>query len=458
MKKRTNRFFAVLAIAACFCLPCFGFFSCASSRLENDAYYAENVKDFSIYSLKNKIPVVFKKTSGGQILVLRMMFEGGTPLVPVDKAGIEGLTLSLMLHGSEKYSYEDIQNMQYSTTFSMTSSSGRDYSVAGIKCLQKDLDTVLDVFFDSVLNPSLSSDDFAQFMLNEKESLASTLSDPSGQLGVELEKEAFSSTSYASSTDITEDSINSITLDDVKAHHKRLLDAGRIKIVVVANMDTTAQKELVSKLDSFIGGIEKGSYNAPSVPKITVSGDDIRLRNAQAGTSGYSIGFFDCPERYDSDYVPFAIALMYLDDIFFGQVREQAGAVYSIGTGVIGGKEMLGVISAYKISDNENIRTLIYKAIDSFPVEKEAEKKLDQYKNKYITTLFDSTQSGSGVAASIITSIEYSGKPDSYLRRSAEVQKVKASDVVAAYKKYIAQDGKDGGSASNKIRWITVTQ
>ena len=143
---------------------------------------------------------------------------------------------------------------------------------------------------------------------------------------------------------------------------------------------------------------------------------------------------------------------MYLDDIFFDQVREKAGAVYSIGTGVLGGKQMLGAISAYKISDTENIHSLIYKAIESFPDEKQVEEKLGQYKNKYITTLFDSSQSGTGVAANIITSLEYSGKPDTYLKRSFQVQNVSARQVYSAYKKYIASESK------NKIRWITVTK
>ena len=289
-------------------------------------------------------------------------------------------------------------------------------------------------------------------MLNEEDSFVRSKSDPSGQLGIELEKTAFGKTAYASSTSVTEESLRLITLDEIKNHHKKLLDAKRIKFVVVANMDLDGQKKLVEKLNSYFGAIQKGSYKAPEVGEIFVEGEDIFLKNEQAGTSGYSIGFFNCPERYDSDYVPFAISLMYLDDIFFDQVREKAGAVYSIGTGVLGGKQMLGAISAYKISDTENIHSLIYKAIESFPDEKQVEEKLGQYKNKYITTLFDSSQSGTGVAANIITSLEYSGKPDTYLKRSFQVQNVSARQVYSAYKKYIAPESK------NKIRWITVTK
>ncbi len=434
-------------------------FSCASSpKPENDAFYQENLADFSTFTLSNSIPVIVKKSRSAQIAVLRVVFEGGTPLLPPEKSGLENLTFDLMFHGSKDYSYEDIQKMQYDITFAMNNSSGRDYSVAGIKCLVKDLDSVLAVFTDALINPSFLEEDFNQFMINAGEELTRTLSDPSGQLGVEMEKCIFGGTSYASSTDITEQSIKKITLEDVKNHHKKLLDSSRIKIVAVTGFEGEMLKDFISKLEGAFGSIKMGSYSAPSVSKISVSGDDVLIHNPQAGNSGYSMAVFDGPERYDSDYVAFAIALMYLDDIFFDQVREKAGAVYSIGSGVVGGKQMLGAISAYKISDMENIHSLIYKAIDSFPDEKGIAEKLDQYKNKYITTLFGSSQSGTGVAANIITSLEYSGKYDSYLKRPAQVQNVTAREVHEAYRKYIAQSKERAGKNINKMRWISVAQ
>ena len=164
--KIIKKAFFVLFTAGIFFLA-----GCASSpKNEKDAYYEENVKDFSKYELKNGIPVIFKKTNGGQVFVLRTVFEGGTPLVSPKMAGIEGLTLELMFHGSKNFSYEDIQNMQYGISFSMNSSSGRDYSVAGIKCLQKDLDAVLEIYADSINSPAFLENDFKQMMLDEEDS------------------------------------------------------------------------------------------------------------------------------------------------------------------------------------------------------------------------------------------------------------------------------------------------
>lgn len=450
MKK--NKVFDLIFVFIAFAI--FVFSSCSSTKkIEMDSYYNENVKDFSVHNLSNGIPVIFKKTSTSNIFVLRLVFEGGTPLVQKEKSGLEDLTLDLMFHGGKNYSYDDIQRMQYDMSFSISSSAGRDYSVAGIKCLKKDLESVLSVFADGVLSPAFKESDFNQFMVNAGQKLASTLASPSGQLGVELEKAAFGGTSYSSSSQITQESINNISLEDVKNHHKKLLDAHRMKIVVVCDFDEEEQEDFVQKLDLHFSSVKKGEYKEPVVQKIAVSGADLYFKNENAGSAGYALAFFDSPERYDSDYVAFALSLMYLDDILFAEVREKAGAVYSVGSGVLGGKSMLGVISAYKVSDKDNIKALITEAIKTFPDEKGIEEKLEQYKNKYITTLFSSSKNSTGVASNIITSLQYSGMPDTYLKRSAQVKAVTAKEIELAYKKYVLQGSKN----SNKMRWIFVT-
>ena len=64
--KIIKKAFFVLFTAGIFFLA-----GCASSpKNEKDAYYEENAKDFSKYELKNGIPVIFKKTNGGQVFVL----------------------------------------------------------------------------------------------------------------------------------------------------------------------------------------------------------------------------------------------------------------------------------------------------------------------------------------------------------------------------------------------------
>lgn len=434
------------------------FVSCSTTKnVEQDAYYLSNVQKISAYTLSNNIPVIVRKTENSDIVVLRMIFEGGTPLVDSEKSGIESLTLDLCLQGSEKYSFDEIQKIKYENSFSISSHADRDYSVLGFKCLRKDFDTVLDLFADGILNPLFLQEDFDKALKLASQEYMSDMASPMGQLGIELEKAAFENSSYKSKSFFTEESLSSITMKDVFEHHKKLLDSRRIKFLVAGTFENDEEKLLQDKLETFFSKIPSGDFEMPTIQKIPVAGGNINLKNPNSGNSGYAAGYFDCPEKYDDDYVPFALCLMILDDLLFQKVREEAGAVYSIGCGILGGKELLGYVGAYKVSDRENIISLIQSTFDSFPSEKELEKILDRYKNKFITEIFKDSQSTSGIVSMMTSSLIYSGSCDTYLKRSAVVQNVTAKEVSECYRKYIPHRNKDG-SFSSPIRWIMVTQ
>ena len=189
----------------------------------------------------------------------------------------------------------------------------------------------------------------------------------------------------------------------------------------------------------------------PKIPHVEVKDKNaILVANEQAGDTGYITGIFEYPSRDSEDCIPLAVALMYLDDLLFSQVREKAGACYSIYTGVLGGKELLGALTVYKATEKQNLRQLIYDTILSFD-EATLEKKLNQYKNRYISTIFSSSQTASGVTSALISSIEYFGSETAYLKRVELIENLTAKQVIAAYKKYIEPIAKQDAA-----RWVVV--
>jgi len=430
--------FAVLTVS---------FSGCASNKVE-DSYYQANAGDFSTVMLDNSIPVVMKNTGRGQITVLRMIIEGGTPLITADKSGIEDVTLDLMYHGSEKYSYAQMQQMEYESSFSISTTCGKDYSLAGIKCIDRDFETAIDVFADSYLHPLMQEQDFQQIVQENAISIQRSLSDPSGLLGVELQKLVYEGHEYAADSEMTAESIGNISYEDVKSHYQKMLDSRRIKFVVVGNLSEGRDALIREKLNGYFGSLSAGDYKKPEISKVKLNKKTVYAACEQAGGVGYACGYFDAPERYDEDYVPFALSLMIMDNVLYDHVREQNSAVYSIGTGILGGKDIIGVLSIFKSTKNTEIKRLVGEAIEKFPSEKEIDAKLENYKSKYITSLFSSSQNVSGVAVNIAVSMEYSGDPSRYLTRSAEVQKVTAKQIRAAYKKYLAPQ---------KFTWVVVS-
>ena len=93
---------------------------------------------------------------------------------------------------------------------------------------------------------------------------------------------------------------------------------------------------------------------------------------------------------------------------------------------------------------------MVYDAILSFD-ESVFEKKLEQYKNRYISTIFSSSQTAAGLAASVISSMEYFDSESAYLQRADLIHAVNMQQISAAYKKYFEPVAKE-----NAIQWIVV--
>lgn len=430
--------------------------ACASDKAVS--YYDSNVADFSTETLSNGIPVVFKQNGSGKILVLRMVIDGGTPLVPAEKSGLEDVTLEMLQYGSGRYSYAEIQRLKYEQSFSISASAGYDYSVYGFRCIEKYADGVLDIFTDSVLDPRFGADDFAKVMAEYAEDVQRTLTDPSGLLSATTRAAAFAHHPYASQPSPTRDSVGAITLDDVKLHYQTLLDARRLSFVVAGDLSAAGRKKIAETLEAAFGSIPAGGFVRPEIPALAVSGATVYERLEQAGEAGYAFGYYVCPDRNDSAaYIPYALASMFIEDALFAQVRERYGAVYSAGNGIMGGRKMFGVISVYRASKPDDLQRRIYDAIDSFPDEAGVAERLDQYKNKYITTVFASAQDTAGVAGNMVSSLQLYGDPTAYLRRTEQIQAVTAAQVLAAYQTYFARTpDRATGGIPNPIRWVVL--
>ncbi|MCR5724957.1 MAG: insulinase family protein [Treponema sp.] len=435
--------------------------ACASSpkgpALTGNPYYDDNIGDFSTLSLSNGIPVIFKQQEGKTAWV-GLVITGGVSLYPPEKSGLEDITLSMMLHGSESYPYQEIQRIAYDKSLALSSSAGKDYSLISARFITRDTSAALSLLTDSVLHPLLSTEDFTKVMTEEAEAVQRTLTNPSGILGLELSKSAFKNHPYATSVSPTADTISTITLEDVRNHYESLLNAARFSFVVVGDFTGRAQKQVLELLEAGFGSIGRNELSLEAIPPLAAENGAVYASCEIAADTGYIAGYFACPERSSDDYVAFALALMYLDDIMFRQVREQHSAVYTIGSGVLGGKQLLGAISVYKATEKQHLKEYIYEAIDSFPDEKEIAESLDYYKNKYITALFTSSQNTGGVAGNVVASLVYNNSPTQYLNRSAQVQAVTAQDIVRVYSRYLAQKPERAeNKTANPIRWIVVS-
>ena len=85
--------------------------------------FAEEKDSVLQTNLSNKIPVYVKQIPGSQITSVYFVVKGGTSYLTPETSGLEDALFSMMILGSEKYSYSDLQNFGFNTQSSCFSSA-----------------------------------------------------------------------------------------------------------------------------------------------------------------------------------------------------------------------------------------------------------------------------------------------------------------------------------------------
>ncbi|OJF77164.1 MAG: hypothetical protein BKP49_03245 [Treponema sp. CETP13] len=453
IKSIQHKFFSIVLL---FITILFG--SCVSAK---DT--VENAQvEVKYYTLDNGIPVIFEKNASNKVLSLNITVAGGTPLLEPEQAGLEDALFSMMTNGSEKYDYKTLSQLEYEKQFSLTSSAGRSGSTLSLNCIDYYFDDIFPVFVDGFLHPTFVEREFNSLMQGYSQSLQQKETDPSSVLLKSIQETLYKNHPYETTSEPTKNSLDSITVKEMKDWHAKILDSSRIFITVVGNYDS---KKLVQKLNIAFGSIPsaKNSFVPSNIPELKIGGNPIIIENEIAAGSGYMACVLPAPNYDSKDLYANILAGNMYKDILFNIVREKNGACYSIGSGAMSGKAAYNMLYAIKVSDLENITTWINESeellrsgmlIDSKDPKtgeyeySTIEDRIEEYKNSYINSLFSVSETNQGLASLLIGNKLLYNNPERYLTVVNKIRNVTSADIKKCIDKYWTSDTK---------QWFVVT-
>jgi zinc protease len=429
------------------------------------AFAEANLPSFTVATLRNGIPVVIKRATANRILTLRVMLRGHVAFTPVEKAGLEAAMLTMMTRGSAHYTYADLQRALFESSARI---SPRYQSFDGTSLDLVTIDTYFDdlfpLFADSFLHPSWDAAEFRQVMRDFKLMKQRSENDPYAMTVQRLHDSFFAGHPYASSWEGAGQSLDAISLGDVKGYYERTVGSGRIFIVAVGDFDPP---KLVAGLNATFGAMPRTAYVRPPVPSFTgrVKPDLLIVPFPQSEGLAYLRGDFAMPGPRDPDYAASLVAFDLLSDVLFEIVRTRNGAAYSASAGVHGVEASYGDITVFKSSVPGQLKPLIDQSIavitsgrslggnvsvsaagksgigtaqtgsaGSFVPIAEA---LPFYKTKYLAEFYSGQQTNISIAAQVAWSIIYNGDYRDYLLLMDRIQAVTADDVVRVAGRYL---------------------
>ncbi len=215
------------------------------------------------HELSNGVPVFIAESHEFPLVSIRFSFRGGEYMVPVEKTGLSALAGGLIRSGgSALMSPEELDEEFDFLAANVSANMGDRTSGASINCLTSNLDEAFALFMDMVRNPRFDESRFETLKGQILESFESR-NDAGVQIAIRELGYLMWGEEHFEGRQPTRQSIESITIDDMKALHAKIFHPGNLMIAVTGDVD---QDEILAFLEQAMNGWSMGEIS-PEIPQ-----------------------------------------------------------------------------------------------------------------------------------------------------------------------------------------------
>ncbi|MBO6513284.1 MAG: insulinase family protein [Phycisphaerales bacterium] len=393
------------------------------------------------HELSNGVPVFIAESSEFPLVTIRFSFKGGEYMVPADKAGLGALTGALMRSGGSASMTPDELDEEFDFLAANVSAGIGDRTAsASINCLTSNLDDAFALFMDMIRNPRFDEDRIEITRGQILESLESR-NDAGVQIAIRELGFLMWGDEHFEGRQPTRESIESITVEDMRNLHERIFHPGNMMIAVTGDVET---KEILTFLENTMSGWPTGEVS-PDIPTPT-----------QAYEPGVYYYEKDQPqvqvliahrgiERDNEDAIDVEVMNQILGGSGFtsritNTVRTQEGLAYTAGSVFSNRIEYPGMFMSYfftKTSTTALATRLVFDEIDKIQTEEATTEEIEIIQNSLIETFPRNFESKSAMMG-LFMSDERTGRDEDYWQNYRDrVRAVSAADVQQAALNYL---------------------
>jgi len=392
----------------------------------------------NMFSLKNGLKVIIVENSKLPRAYANLDIDN-YPDYEGDIKGVASLVSSLMGNGTITQSKDDYNEEIDYMGASLSLSAGGGFASS----LKRYFPRVLEMMSDGLKNPVFTLEDFEKeknILIDGIKSSQNSVPDIASIVGGKL----FFGSNHPFGEFATEESVNNISLKDVKKYYETYAKPNNAYLTIVGDVNYEEIKPLVEKL---FGDWKKGKLPKYTMPVVNdLENPEINFIDmSNAVQSEISVGNIINISMSDPDYFPLRLA----NQIFGGSggklylnLREDKGFTYGAYSGVETSR-YVGRFSASTSVRNEVTDSSIVeiiKEIETMIDESVTEEKLSSVKEKFVGGFIMSTEQPSTIA-NFARNIDKFNLPENFYETYLEnFQKVSIDDIKRVSNKYFKRD------------------
>jgi predicted Zn-dependent peptidase len=291
---------------------------------------------FEQHRLANGAVVVLMEKRDTPLVSIRALLRGGSLGDPAGKEGSAALLADLLQKGAGRRNAVEFAEAIENVGGELASSAQTESLGVGASFLARDVDLMVELVADALMRPRLDPQEFAKARTLAIQSIAAAKDgDPRDLIDIYGDAWLFRGHPYGRPTEGSEQSLRSISLDDLKAYYAAQCGADRLIIAVVGDIRVADMKQ---RLETVFGGWRGAGVAAPqAAPMPRVQGRRTLLVDKPGATQTYfwlgNVG----ASRTD----PARAAQTTVNTVFGGrftsmlntELRTKSGLSYSAGSG-----------------------------------------------------------------------------------------------------------------------------
>jgi zinc protease len=272
------------------------------------------------------VDVIHRRTNNN-LVVANLYLLGGVTLATDRTAGLEPMLLEVTERGTRKYPAERLRRAMARTGSEIGTVPQEDWTVFALRTTTDRLDSAWSIYADRLLHPTLDEAGFAFVRENRVAALRQRQDSPDALLEYLADSVAFAGHPYGRSPVGTEESLSTITLQDLREFHRTQMVKSRMLLVVVGDVSRARLEQMVR---TSLGTLPAGDY-AWRMPDAGGArpGASVHLEPRRLPTN-YILGWWTGPPAGHADVPALRVASAILSGRLFAEIRSRRNLTYAV--------------------------------------------------------------------------------------------------------------------------------
>ena len=343
------------------------------------------------------LTVLHKPTPANEVVSAQLYFVGGASGLDEATTGLERLTLSVATEGGTDSTPKDAFNARLdSVGASIGSFSDRDYSGIAMKTVVPYFDDVWELYTQSILEPALPKEDIELVRQRQLTQIAQIFDSPDSYVSYLATQALFEGHPYRHTQLGTEQTVSAFTREHLQAWHRGLLDPSKMVLVVVGNVPNA---DLIDKVKGSLGKLAPGEESAPQLDPVTPGEEHVVYAERDLPTN-YVFGLFPGPAPGHQDYPAMVVAMDYLSDKLFEEVRTKRNLTYAVSARLSSRRANYGYLYVTAV-DPEKTLDVIFDEVTRLKNEELTEAEITRVLNVFLTGYYMAQETNASQASEL---------------------------------------------------------